>query len=373
MRSYKDCLIEYLEEQGFSELNLAWYDYLQSSLQANETNFQLMESLPAIDQATEYNFYADIIPDELLVSKFQLFSVEKISEVYKSLVSNLIEVQYKNVQSNLGGSKLDWETCQNVLRYPHKRTRIGFTETLKKCLKSSNIDEVVVENYIDAVKNNKYINFLDVIERFFDVENYHLNLPRYTVSDSTVPKHKVEINFDSQVHFLSNNQKWTEQVNHVSSNFFQGNSTDLEKLNSIAKRSGVSVYGTLDGVSKINLNAGEWLKEELIKNFFSEDRSRAIENISIENKGKFEEKLKKRYASFYTLECFDLYLEINNLFTEEQLETLRNTEFTVFPFHISRQHEHFKWLERTENGNLKIHIKSKKPQPTIIGADLKIY
>ncbi len=373
MRSYKDCLIEYLEEQGFSELNLAWYDYVQSSLQANESNFQLMESLPAVDQISEYNFYADIIPDDLLVNKFQLFSVEKISEVYKSLISSFIEVEYKNIQFNLEEEKLDWEICQGLLRYPQKRTTIGFTETLKKCLKKSNVNEETVEAYIQNVKRNAPIDLFEVIERFFDVRNYHLNLPRYTIAPSKEPKRNIEINFNSQIHFLSKNQKWTDSINHVSSNFFQGNSEELEELNSIAKRSGVKVYGNLEGVSKIGVHTGEWLEENVIRSLFSEKRLQLVEDIPLEQRGKYEEKLNKRYASFYTLDSFDLIMEINNVFSNEQLEILKGLEFTVFPFHISRQHEHFKWINLMKNGNLRIQIKSKKPQPTIIGAELKIY
>ena len=196
MRSYKDCLIEYLEEIGYSDLNKNWYSYFTSSLNGLKSNsFQLLEELTPIESNLDYNFYGDVLPSSFLVSRLEGFSPEKRSTNYKSLIKKIIEGEYANLKNELSKEQFNWKICRSVLHYPREKKYVSYSKSLARCLESSKVPKEFIESYLTKEEKSD-LNFFSIIEDFFDADHYHLNLPNYEPKLSSVIAGTSVIDFD---------------------------------------------------------------------------------------------------------------------------------------------------------------------------------
>ena len=376
MRSYKDCLIEYLEERSSTELNLMWYNYFKSSIATtSKTNFQLIGNLPPVEQEVDFSFYADVLPNPSLISKFQLFSVDKVSQVYKNLINKLIDGEYLQAKNSFELSEADRIMHRDAVKYSEQDMDRTYAEALISNIEELAVSAPVVQQRKVATSIQERMEQLDVIGDFFEEEHYHLDIPKYKFKPIPVTGDYISLDFDSRlINTKTTQDNWTSKVSDASNSFFysERESETMDELNSKASTSGVKIEGELMGYEKMEVTPDSWWNESLIQQVFEED-NKLNALFDYRAKAQVLENLSRKVSAFHTVKEFDVSLTLFNQFNEEELETLKSVSFSVFPFHFSKKLAHYKWVELDEKGNLIVRIKSKAPQTSIIGADLKIY
>lgn len=372
MRSYKDCLIEYVEERGFSELNVAWFRYLNQVLALGNKPFQILESFPPIDDALSLSFYADIIPANCLVYQIHESNPEKRSEVYKNLIRELLINELRKLQLRSDEQQANLRMIEDMLKYPQSKQFSNYSKAFKRYLLDSGFDKKFVRDFFMEIETDES-NCFKAIENFYDLNNYYLNIPKYGIQSTTTLVGTLAVNFNSHCLYNSIENEWTEQAVIPNSSFILGEKPSLFfNINSKAKVSPVKVSGELHGIEKTEIQVGDWFNQKMIDQLFKNHNKSFDSRLEFAFQQQVKSSLEKSFKSFYSLQEYDLTIEVQNHFTDEDIELLRNNSFSLFPFHLSTQHDCYKWIDRNDAGELRIRIKSKMPQQNFFGAELEI-
>ena len=336
MRSYKNNLVEYLEELGYSDLNYDWAKYLNNRFNDLE-NFQLIVGVPPILGKNNLKYFADLIPSKTLIQNYQLFSQNKFSKVYEKKIKELLENELNSLKILTKNRLLNWS--------PNEVNSNSFKDFVLKSLIGFDESNEAVSNFLKFSHKN-----IQVIDDYFNPNNYFLDRPNYSIKELDLIA-RLPINFVTEKDIPNDNCNWTKNVIDKNHDFFHSNTEDLVDVNALAKICGVKVKGSISGIKMYSIEVGKWFNKNAVLN---------------------EEFVPKqfKYSRFITAEEFDISIEINNEFNDHQIEHLRRTRFSVFPFHLNENHIHNKWIEKTESGSLKITIKSNEAQQTLIAASL---
>ena len=372
MRSYKDSLVEYLETQSFNKLNKAWGSYFLKDVVEDNSAFQIINGLPPFDSVSDLNFYADVIPSDFLINHFDFFGFELKSKSYKILIDAIKNFEAQKIQEKFDDFSPNYFLFKEVMEFPSTNNFLNFSNFITKTLVKSGVKLELITKLLNTKKNNELEN-ISLIENFYDSNNYNLNKPLYEFNQSTTVVGSYTFDFNSLTSYNSIKNVWQSKVIYPSSPFFKGNDEGLDILNSKAILSAVKVFGTVTNLKKHKITTGDWYSQDLIKELFDEDSSYFSDKLSHREGNEIQRNLKTSYSNFYTVEEFDLEIEIDTKFSLTEIELLREVDFSVFPFYLNLKHEHFKWIDYNEKGSLIIKIKSKKPQTTVVSADLKVF
>ncbi|MBL4709067.1 MAG: hypothetical protein JKY48_11590 [Flavobacteriales bacterium] len=372
MRSYKDCLIEYVEERGFSELSFSWFHYVKDTLNVSSQSFQVLESIPPVEDSSDISYYADIIPADCLVCHYQESNPRMRSNVYKILIRELVIAELKRFQLKNNDQQSNLKLSEDILRYSQSKEFSSYSKAFKRGLLESGFDKKNIKDYflkLDAVESN----YFKAIEKFHDIDNFNLNIPKYGVRSTTTIVRTLAIDFDSHCLYQGAENEWAEQVVIPNSPFISGDDSSLFfSINSKAKMSPVKVSGELHGIEKTEIQTGNWFDEKMLNQLLGNDNKCFDSHLKLLFQQQVKKLLQKRFSSFYSFQEFDLTIEVHNDFTDEEIGFLRSNSFGLFPFHLSTQHECYKWIDRNDEGDLRIRIKSKIPQQTFFCADIEM-
>lgn len=370
MRSYKDCLVEYLEVQSFKKLNLHWGSFFLTDLVENADTFHIINGIPPVENVSTLSLYGDVVPSEYQISHFDLFGFDKRSANYKTLIVALKELISIKLKDQFG-DKLTKESCFSLItNFPSSNNYFSFSNYLRKVLSKCGIEAQEINTFIYE-GDSQISRIIQFIEDFFNAKNYDLNKPLYKFNQSTTVVGSYTFDFNHHCNTNCDDHVLLDKVIYPSSPFFKGNDEGLDALNSKSMISPIRVTGTLHDLQRRNVKCGDWFNQSLIDELYSCESTLFENLLPSDIKEKIQAKLESAYRSFYTASEFDITIEINNSFDSSEVELLKNIDFSMFPFYLNSQHEHYKWIDLNENGFLRIRIKSKKPQVTIVAAEVE--
>jgi len=360
MRSYKDNLLEYLEEQQFAALTKGWCTYLNHTLSPTTTNFQLLLSYPPIQCETDLEEFHNQISSPNLADVYYFISSNKINETSTKLINRIECVEDRLL------SKYGIKNVKNWLDFKSKQkmqsNAFNYLESLQEWIKGEEDEELVLE-----VSENSKLR-IDFINNYYN-KRYHEKSVDSKVKEE-VAVQEVKIDFTSQSKEAASTNLWTEQIIEEGFPFFVSKE-DLTELNQRAKVAVIDIKGEVKGFRKLHVEPQNTSDLELFKAILFDHKADIRDAFEHEELNDLKGSLNHTMQAFYSISEFDFTLEIDNDFTPSDVELLRNVSFNCFPFYFSNKVKHFKWIELSEEGKLKIRIKSKKPQTIIVGAEIK--
>jgi hypothetical protein len=372
MRSYKDSLIEYLENCGFSSLSYNWYQYFSQFFEKNERHLQLLQSYPFIQRKKDLNCLIERLKSKSLIDCYDP-RLDELEKRYARLIK-IIEGDLDRELLCHGKQFVDgWQ----LFKKSHLIAGSFDYEVLLHDWHQEN--ELPLPDFFAAInrKNSNLNEKIELINHFYNSALKHY-LPESVVpeeeNDSFDPiygrKIKINFNSDSDAVKETGDKRWYCSIHNGPVQFFQSGK-DLNELNSRAKLSSVEIYGVINGFRRVEItpqpsigvdSMGKILLERgsLYEQFFPVDKLQYIEQKSLYTT-----------KSFYYINEFDLTIEIKGDYTEEDAALLRQTEFSCFPFYFQESIQRFKWIELSNENSLRIRIKNKNKRTLPIACEFQ--
>lgn len=362
MRSYKDSLLEYLEEQQFATLTKEWCGYLTQSFSLNPTNFQVLLSYPPIESQAALEECYNQISSPNLADVYYFISSNRIDETSTKLIHRIESVEDRLL------CKYGIKDIKGWIEFKHQQKKenkaFNYLECLQNWLENQDSETVQLnlskesKSRIDYI-NKYYSNLYNGSPSMVKTQEENVNLPA-----------TITVDFTSEANEGSATPFWTDQVIEEGFPFFLSDE-DLSDINQSARLSSIRISGEIKGFQKLEVEPQNTSDIELFKAVLIDYKSELRGAFEHDELNDLKDLLSHTMEAFYSMSEFDLTLEIDNHFSEEDVELLRQVNFSCFPFFFSSKVEHYKWIELTEDNKLKIRIQSKMPQNIIVGAQIK--
>lgn len=369
MRSYRNCLEKYVEEQGFAELNATWHTYLQDVAGQLNVPFQLFHKFPTTLNGQAKEDLTEYVPNSSLISDYHRLDLKKTISVYESLIQEIILSHLTELKFEAYKHQKSFRLDSSFSKlFSHSAHYLSYAEWIENFLTVLDFKSEFKKDFLLKLKTNENY-FLSAIDTFYNYRSSKKINTNYESLHSELITRTAHIDFDSHLINCDLENGWSQEVINKEESFFDGPESDeLTSLNSKAKKSPIRISGTLSNLKRTKVNAPVWMDENMIQRVTSKKHSNHLSFTKIAQL-EIDTHLKRIYSNFYTVEGIDLRMELQNEFSENEIQFLRNNPITVFPFYIDNHRLEFNY----NDGILSISIRQKTTSVTLLGADLKIF